>query len=159
MKATELRIGNYYIGCSRGEVKTVTSETIKQRESGELSCMKPIPLTEEWLDNLGFSVIPILFFLELVENDCKYVHDIQNLVFELTGRELKILEVLDGNLSPKARKQLQEIIDKGVTPYRISKDSGVAIMTITRILEGKNVTTDQLDKLGTWIKKKKYLRY
>jgi hypothetical protein len=65
-------------------------------------------------------------------------------------------KVLNGNITEDARKQLQEIIDKGVTPYRISKDSGVAIMTITRILDSKNATTDQLDKLGKWIKEKKY---
>jgi hypothetical protein len=50
MKANELRIGNYYYGCSRKQLEIVTGQTIAQRESGELPCMKGVPLTEEWFE-------------------------------------------------------------------------------------------------------------
>jgi hypothetical protein len=77
---------------------------------------KPIPLTEEWLLKLGLEKIGIwTFSLNLVGNldliyysgekgwsiglksysdfsNLKYVHQLQNLYFALTGKELKIKE-------------------------------------------------------------------
>ena len=62
-------------------------------------------------------------------------------------------KVLDGFIAEDARKQLQEIVDSGITPYRIRKETGVATVTIERILNGENPTAAQLDKLGVWVKK------
>lgn len=76
--------------------------------------IKGIPLTEEWLEkfgfryNNGFKTINIGVFdmvyksetIELFYNDnlanycakCKYVHQLQNLYFALTGKELTLKE-------------------------------------------------------------------
>ena len=75
---------------------------------------KPIPITEDWLLKFGFELkgfyrLKVTSFLELcwkphdntlnlqtekngfTENSkCKYVHELQNLYFALTGRELTV---------------------------------------------------------------------
>lgn len=73
---------------------------------------KPIPLTEEWLLKLGFTKLDGCFGFEtqrgnlIIEEDlceitgdyndigfnspCKYVHQLQNLYFALTGSELTV---------------------------------------------------------------------
>jgi|688.fasta_scaffold1937398_1 hypothetical protein len=76
MTATELRIGNYYYGCSRKQLEIVTGQTIAQRESGELPCMKPIPLTEEWLLKL-----PKDLDLKDIPSWINYIHELQNWYF------------------------------------------------------------------------------
>jgi hypothetical protein len=110
MKATGLRIGNYYYGCSRKQLEIVTGQTIAQRESGELPCMKPIPLTEEWLLKFGFKkdtwtnndliighwwnngsiLITDDFKLDGQEDmkPLQYLHQLQNLFYCLCGEEL-----------------------------------------------------------------------
>ncbi len=105
MKATELRIGNYYYGCSRKQLEIVTGQTIAQRESGELPCMKGVPLTEEWLLKFGFEKIGTYFKInnefEILTDNGRYyyyinldrlylnsIHQLQNLYFALTGEEL-----------------------------------------------------------------------
>jgi hypothetical protein len=75
--------------------------------------LKPIPLTEEWLLKFGFErrpwglIINGLLFRDNIKNPCevltleigngfrtevKYVHQLQNLYFSLTGEELIIKE-------------------------------------------------------------------
>jgi hypothetical protein len=110
MKSNELRIGNYYLsfGVDLKQVETLTKDKI-------LIDFTPIPLTKEWLLNLGFKKdvdgsfmkndISIfldkrfktnLFLQENQDNfkwfsyECKiqYVHQLQNLYFALTGDEL-----------------------------------------------------------------------
>jgi hypothetical protein len=104
MKATELRIGNYYYGCSRKQLEIVTGQTIAQRESGELPCMKGVPLTEEWLkksnlnfEKLGYKSLGVSFGVTTLEihfvignyyKKIKYLHELQNLYFEFTHEEL-----------------------------------------------------------------------
>ena len=75
---------------------------------------KPIPLTEDWLLKFGFELkgfyrLKVTSFLELCwkphdnalnlqtekngfteDSKCKYVHELQNLYFALTGRELTV---------------------------------------------------------------------
>lgn len=53
IKASELRIGNYYQD-ELGNVKVVTPNTIEDVWNAQRSWCKPIPLTEEWLERLGF---------------------------------------------------------------------------------------------------------
>lgn len=112
MKAKELRIGNavecegkiYYIDCG---------ERIDNAEN-----YKPIPLTEEWLLKFGFVnkrdniytphkcwheyemfgnkhtkniTLSLQSGYHVVMARISYVHQLQNLYFALTGKELKIV--------------------------------------------------------------------
>jgi hypothetical protein len=112
MKATELRIGNLVYDNLGGtlKIKGISLES-------DLSHIKPIPLTEEWLLKFGFIkenfhyvidkdkyhtfsiLIGIISFPFIKSNDkvisenfsfygIKYVHQLQNLYFALTGKEL-----------------------------------------------------------------------
>jgi hypothetical protein len=111
MISNELRIGNYLqdFGGNVAQVIHLTKDkTILE---------SPIPLTEEWLlkfgfiqkktKGRGFYLNDILLRLEndkyetiliaddpfcghLVEQEIKYVHQLQNLYFALTGNELEI---------------------------------------------------------------------
>jgi hypothetical protein len=114
MKATELRIGNYYLafGVDLKQVETLTKDKI-------LIDFQPIPLTEEWLEKFGFyskykscnNMWNILGFdIQQISDedddgnkipqeqvfyyqyryDIKHVHQLQNLYFALTGEELTI---------------------------------------------------------------------
>jgi len=116
MKANELRIGNLFD--QFGNIHEATYCTIKDllaAPESQLWC-KPIPLTEEWLMKFGFVKIANdsekkkdcdfarVGKLELcydVDTNSyyptineytilKYVHQIQNLYFVLTGEELTI---------------------------------------------------------------------
>ena len=108
MKANELRIGNYVFDNLGGTLK------IKGiNENSDISHIKPIPLTEQWLFKFGFdscingfwcpkellnvkiskfSVTQIFISgsdTDLAFNGTEYVHQFQNLYFALTGEELK----------------------------------------------------------------------
>jgi hypothetical protein len=110
MKASELRVGNWYdqFGHHHQASGHIISELEKSPES-QIWC-KPIPLTEEWLLKFGFE-----YFKFIVESSCwrlnnlfsiredftihfhnglivelKCVHQLQNLYFALTGQELSI---------------------------------------------------------------------
>jgi hypothetical protein len=110
MKASELRIGNFYD--HNGFVNEVNPNTIEEAWIAERSWIKPIPLTEVWLWNFGFEKTEWdnfnSFRRTIGNNDyaiilysdgncevgdiitCKieYVHQLQNLYFALTGEEL-----------------------------------------------------------------------
>lgn len=119
MEANELRIGNlvYRVFSPYGQEKDRWIETIERTEKGNdlslpSSHIKPIPLTDEFLHNLGFrssrnwdhiyvndnidlkiNVVNSRFELWNVYGPVsivKYVHQVQNLVFALTGSELTI---------------------------------------------------------------------
>ena len=130
MKANELRIGNliyspagvekYVFGTSYKTILyTSHLENSTYNEAYDYEC-EPIPLTEEWLYNFGFSVRkessnfysfgygqnPITkdwmlllkyfedenrFFFMNGHHTIKYVHQLQNLYFALTNNELEIL--------------------------------------------------------------------
>ncbi len=103
MKANELRIGNYVYDNLGGvlKIKGISLDST-------LSHIKPIPLTEEWLfkfrlmsikTELGFwNNGDAIYFSYGFEKsiELKYVHQLQNLYFALTGEELKCNEVTDG---------------------------------------------------------------
>ncbi len=118
MDTRELRIGNiiYYNG-TNGPTKNlnkIDGEDIKlmSEKFDYLKLHEPIPLTEEWLLKFGFEVddetggigilrtIPeIDFYFELFPRDdhfkwgykiVKYVHQLQNLYYALTGQELTL---------------------------------------------------------------------
>lgn len=113
MKATELRIGNYvYPGEDEFEDNAfvVDAGDILACRKGTYK-YKPIPLTEEWLVKFGFKQCGEWFILngflhqniaisiihrkttfgdneEYEIENIKYVHQLQNLYFALTGKEL-----------------------------------------------------------------------
>ena len=106
IKANELRIGNLYN--HNGEIREVTPSTIEEVWNSERSWVKPIQLTEEWLlkfsfEHREFSFDKGSFFLSKRKGkneylyqahtnrfQVKYVHQLQNLYFSLTGRELTV---------------------------------------------------------------------
>jgi len=111
MKASELRIGNYINNEQRTEVVMsiddwkiechllTDSDTLYEVS---MSLIKPIPITQEWLDNLGFEGWDIGIYTLMLRsgdfrrlgagdplaNNIKHVHQLQNLYFALTGVEL-----------------------------------------------------------------------
>jgi hypothetical protein len=112
MKASELRIGNYVQ--LEGLKKPIQVSIIDTTETSTNTKAKPIPLTEEWLLKLGcievyenaFQDVDSTFIVEFKENkfivylicpmpwieleNIKYVHQLQNFFFALTGEELTI---------------------------------------------------------------------
>lgn len=120
IKANELRIG-ILIRDYRGAVRKVTGRDIyKQcaldgdREDQSVGpVLNPIPLTPEWLERMGFEKFGNRYGLgdesidfgidqensffywnqsEIPDVQLKYVHQLQNLYFALTGEELTIKE-------------------------------------------------------------------
>ena len=105
MKASELRIGNWVN--NNGEDYQITSATIVSLERGE-STAQPILITEEWLKRFGFeklddkrglyvnNKINLFIYFDGVRvsvdfwigNEKRYVHELQNFVYCLSGQEL-----------------------------------------------------------------------
>lgn len=111
MKVQELRVGNYvyYVDEDANEIPLcVDLNDICNIECDLSDSYKPIPLTEEWLVNLGFNKFPNQkiydrddfwycrlrngneWHFEDLECIVKYVNQLQNLYFALTGKELEI---------------------------------------------------------------------
>ena len=106
MKASELRIGNWFD--HHGEYKQVTPNTILEVWEAERIWVKPILLTEdillkcEFICNIRFEQknyylprLSIYFNNDKFQHDgydreIKYLHQLQNLYFALTGEELNI---------------------------------------------------------------------
>jgi len=120
IKANELRIGNLLnYDTSEGDVVVITTDfgtmqwaTVDPK--GFNLVHSPIPLTEDWLVKLGFEktmtwtyTIDLLGSLKLVYylgekgwslgfknysdfSNLKYLHELQNLYFALTGKELEM---------------------------------------------------------------------
>lgn len=106
MKANELRIGN--LVKLEGISRPIKVSIIDTTETSTNTKYKPIPLTEEWLLKCGFeycdTVTPKAYWLngvciEKVDSMfiefsygivLKYLHQLQNLYFALTGEELNI---------------------------------------------------------------------
>ena len=111
IQANELRIGNY-VAATNDEAKfpyKITATEIVYANA-DPDRFKPIHLTEEWLLKFGFietsaqehrfELKPFVVYLwltgvvieigkEFYETDNKYVHQLQNLYFTLTGKELE----------------------------------------------------------------------
>ena len=104
MKATELRIGNFYD--NNGVFKKASPSTIEEVWDAPRSWCKAIPLTEEWLLKFGFEITDnfqtkdrfqthkqdgiIWFEYGYIVVELNYVHQLQNLYFGLTNEELTI---------------------------------------------------------------------
>lgn len=112
IKANEIRIGNWFDFYGRPmQVRPITINDIFYGKIYE-----PLPLTEEWLIKFGFKKpahswngdifhltewdeFPLNWAVAMDKNGAilvlklKYVHQLQNLYFALTGEELTIKEV------------------------------------------------------------------
>ena len=107
MKANQIRIGNYVRDPYNKEIK------VAHVSPDDASFLNPIPLTEDWVLKLGFELKSKWtecgtyglsletdngkYFAEqsgeiLYAKELKYVHQIQNLYFAITGEELKIID-------------------------------------------------------------------
>jgi hypothetical protein len=115
MESKELRLGNLFIEENSNKIiEVIGLEKNRVVFSGmfvDKWQAKPIPLIEEWLEKLGFTkeldglyrknkseLIEILFYANgwqvttqsVCLNHIKYVHQLQNLYFALTGAELTV---------------------------------------------------------------------
>jgi len=117
MEAKELRINNYYLStkfntpvkCSIEDFYNLCVDCDGAELDSDIigNVFKPIPLTEEWRLKAGFvndklkaahntiiwynNHIGIKGMLGVVKPvECKYVHQLQNLFFALTGTELDL---------------------------------------------------------------------
>lgn len=113
MKANELRIGNYIY--SFGDILKIDLNDICNVECSTDDVFEPIPLTEEWLLKFGFEKINNeywymyyafcineyfdVFGIKVTKSwqniygiKIRYVHQLQNLYFALTGQELTFKE-------------------------------------------------------------------
>ena len=123
MKANELRIGNWIVDekapNTPEQVDLRLLKVVQEVDGkyGDYERMQPIPLNEEWMGKLGFSHTDenddwqhgtTLSWNKqgqvclhevaqerwaLVAIDVKYVHQLQNLYFALTGEELEVKEL------------------------------------------------------------------
>lgn len=113
MEAKELRIGNLVLSPydnANIEVNGTDIFMLENKHHREVK-FQPIPLTEEWLLKFGFKRFPWglvkgnILFKDNLKNPCeelileigngfrvtiKYVHQLQNLYFALTGKELTL---------------------------------------------------------------------
>jgi len=116
IQANELRIGNYvdFKGLWIGQINGIHKGGPGIMDNNGIFSwegFRPIPITEEWLLKFGFietstqehrfELNPFVVYLwltgviveigkEFYETDNKYVHQLQNIVFALTGKELEI---------------------------------------------------------------------
>lgn len=118
MEAKELRIGNYVEGIGMEHPIRKIYDSIQYNYKTEryelddidIQYFKPIPLTEEWLKKFGFEsdeitfdksgftigwfrnnefyYLPVGQIIIRNKHQIKYVHQLQNLYFALTGEEL-----------------------------------------------------------------------
>lgn len=111
MKANEIRIGNLFtVNGFTMYVEAIFKDTVYFDFEGEgnIKDLIPIPLTEEILNKAGFEshyhgfIRNERIFIEETLNgwnigffgitmrEVRYIHDLQNLIFALTGEEIKI---------------------------------------------------------------------
>lgn len=113
MKAEELRIGNLVYD-TKGQINSIDLQALSYIVKEPKNQVKPITLTEEWAVKLGFDIpkggisydkgLLSLYFGDtilsnkegrtywnswaILEQTPKYVHQLQNLYYALTGYEL-----------------------------------------------------------------------
>ena len=103
MEANELRIGNWVIVNEECQIEAIIHDVVDvstRFETYVLDVVKPIPLTEEWLERFNWNPpkdIGVSFSLTTDEihfvagnyyKKIEYVHQLQNLYFALIGEEL-----------------------------------------------------------------------
>jgi len=119
ISAKDLRIGNYviinygtdlvgYVNSISKDICSVKVDSAKLEATNPYEYIQPIPLTEEWLVKFGFKIDTDLknclvksgLWFNKTNMECtycgaklkkiKYVNQLQNLYFALTGTELTI---------------------------------------------------------------------
>jgi hypothetical protein len=117
MKANELRIGNWVqFRHTEKPVRITLGDFVREYNDEHLEDYEPIPLTEEWLIKFGFDFDGYCSYWKseieltkdtmdehfqsfnnvgsgLCQKEIKYVHQLQNLYFALTGEELTIKKI------------------------------------------------------------------
>lgn len=121
IKPNELRLGNLFYAAKDGYRLTVKIKGIKKEEVNtalfevSIKDLQGIPLTAEWLDKFGlartreniYRLHNSRFEIHLFPKEgehlvsfngynlvwIKYVHQLQNLVFDLTGEELSVRSI------------------------------------------------------------------
>lgn len=95
MMANELRIGNWVMGNEPFQINGIQIALQESRQKGGFNTgWQPIPLTEEWVVRFGFKQSNLVggiytdANLDVKVHLPKYVHQLQNLYFALTGQEL-----------------------------------------------------------------------
>jgi hypothetical protein len=129
MEAKELRIGNFtykMLQSGNGRIieSNITSTDLLRIEEERIFYYEPIPITEEWLLKFGFErqennwktlnlhfatigwerlALTVLSFDKdsIYLPHIKYVHQLQNLYFSLTGEELIIKSINKNNFNNK----------------------------------------------------------
>ncbi len=111
MKSNELRIGNWVVIGTLGKCK-ITIEAFRELSYFPeiINTIEPIPLTPEILEKAGFDIDidgyfvikKCLYWLDegvlqislgyapIFNCPCSYVHQLQNIIFALTGEELLV---------------------------------------------------------------------
>ena len=97
MKANELRIGNWVMGNAPFQVDgmQISLAEARVRQGFDIG-WQPIPLSEEWVKRFGLNQSNLVGGiytdgdLYITVDMPKYVHQLQNLYFALTGEELTI---------------------------------------------------------------------
>jgi hypothetical protein len=114
MKASDLRIGNIIKDDRKAkDWRFVTHRIISDLASNpNIELYHQVPLSEEWLKRFGFEkhgppqcnstywtvkhIVDVFWedgrFVNGIDREIKYVHQLQNLYFALTGEELTIKE-------------------------------------------------------------------
>ena len=108
LKINELRIGNYFLSTKEADkpyVITKASGSIIDYCECKYIYFKPIPLTEEWLLKCNFNFRKygyqfsvsnhllsgnFFFMISGYAKQIYYLHELQNLYFALTNKELEI---------------------------------------------------------------------
>ncbi|WP_407475236.1 hypothetical protein [Elizabethkingia anophelis] len=107
MNPAELRVGNYVE--TKNGIKVVSQVTVDSHCYFLEDHVKPINVTKEWLLKFGFIDEVLEYYHELIYKkgefnlneqfilmdigikvEVKYVHQLQNLFYALTGEELKL---------------------------------------------------------------------
>lgn len=165
MKANELRLGNYVM--DGHDIEKVNYKMIEMLVKNQAE-FDPIPLTEDWLLKFGFSKHLVYdfysynyFYFEsfydegyflVVEGGhvntkgIKYVHDLQNLLYDLEGKELTLNE-------SKIQTSVEWFVDqlrngKEITDKLIRQANEIEEQRIKEIRE-EAYTNGQLDSKNT----------
>lgn len=108
LSVKELRICNFVYSIPNQKIHSVSKRTLRLLSNGKNNYLEPININEEWLLKLGLQLVES----ESIKNYCihgvciekidyllierrygiiiKYVHQLQNLIFALTQKELEL---------------------------------------------------------------------
>ena len=146
IQSSDLRIGNLLQCAGNDNYFAVTAEDLVLIDSGS-SEAKPVPITEYWLVISGFKKDEVLEFYRnetsgstiIIDKNficllgyshvkIKYVHQLQNLFFALTGKELKMKSITD--IAKECGVPFRTVYE-AVTDEQILTENGNAKINLT----------------------------